>query len=86
MGSSRLQLLPFGRGFLLVKLPCKQWVKHRLKAAARDLCLFLSSSLSVCARYTHKLKTGSSPLGTMRLSGFAPSEVQLGDAELSKMV
>lgn len=61
-------------------------MKHRLKAAARELCLFLSSRLSVCVGYTHKLNTGSSPLGSMELSDFAPREVQVADAELSKVV
>lgn len=61
-------------------------MKHTLKAAARELCLFLSSRLSVCVGYTQKLNTGSSPLGSMGLSDFAPEEVQVGDAELSEMV
>ena len=77
---------PLWERLLASRLLCKQWMKCRLKAAARELCLLLPSVLSVCVGYTHKLNTGSSPLGSMGLPDFAPREVQVGDAELSKMV
>lgn len=68
------------------RLLCKQWMKRRLKAAARELCLLLPSMWSFCVGYSHKLNTGSSPVGSMGLPDFTPREVQVGDAELSKMV
>lgn len=60
-------------------------MKRRLKAAARELCL-LPSVRSFYVGYTHKLNTGSSRVGSMGLPDFAPREVQVGDAELSKVV